>query len=402
MLKLVTTPATPEIRQAAWTHEIERSALQDLLAEATPPAILSLALGLPAAELFPAAAFAQAAQRLLSTDERALQYGPPSAALKRQIVSLMKRRGVACREAQVFLTTGAQQGLSLLTRLLLDPVGQVLTEELVYPGFQQALQPFRAVCLTVPTDLRTGMDVDAVESLLRTGQHPSLIYVVADGHNPLGVSMSRDSRLRLTELARRYGVPIIEDDPYGFLSYDGEPAPPLRAFDERWVFYVGSFSKIFAPALRVGWLVVPEELTPNLAILKESSDIDTATFTQRALAVYLETGALDAHLSMLRDAYRARRDAMICALEQHLPPAARWHVPAAGVFVWVELPGPVDTGELFKVAIRQEGVAFVPGCAFRVGESSCADASLRLNFSNSSPALIEDGVARIARALKRM
>src|SRR4029077_3495299 len=174
--------AGAEMRQAAWTQEIRRSALQDLLVEASRPDILSLALGLPAAELFPAAEFAHASLHVLATDSRALQYGPPCQALKLQIVSLMKQRGVNCCESQVFLTTGAQQGLSLLTRLLLDPGGSVLTEEFVYPGFTQALQPFQPVILTVPTDLDTGMDVNAVEVLLREGARPALIYTVTDGH----------------------------------------------------------------------------------------------------------------------------------------------------------------------------------------------------------------------------
>jgi 2-aminoadipate transaminase len=402
MTDLTLMAAGAEVRQAAWTQQIRRSALQELLTEASRPEILSLALGLPAAELFPSEDFAHASLHVLATDSRALQYGPPSQSLKRWIVSLMKQRGVTCRESQVFLTTGAQQGLSLLTRLLLDPGGTILTEELVYPGFQQAVQPFQPIKLTVPTDLETGMDVDAVDDLLSNGVRPALIYTVTDGHNPLGVSMSPAKRRRLTDLASYYGVPIIEDDPYGFLSYAGTPSPALRSYNDQSVFYVGSFSKIFAPAVRVGWLIVPEELIPNLAILKESSDIDSATFSQRALAAYMDTGLLDQHLPKLCRTYRARRDAMLLALDRYFPREARWHCPNSGVFIWVELPGQVDSTELCKFAMSRERVAFVPGRAFCMVDSSRANASMRLNFSHSSPEKIEEGIARLASALNAM
>jgi 2-aminoadipate transaminase len=385
----------PEL--AVWARGVRRSALQEMLTEILRPGVLSFALGLPAVELFPSAAYGEAVARVLEEDPRALQYGPPSRALKRHVVGLMERRGVECREEQVFITSGAQQGLSLVARLLLDEGSEVLTEELTYTGFLQAVEPFSPKLLTVPTDLETGIDTDAVERLLRGGARPRLIYTVPDGHNPLGVSVSREKRAHLVELARRYGVPIVEDDPYGLLSYDGPPAAPMRALDERWVFYVGSFSKILAPAVRAGWVVAPEELMPHLSIIKEASDIDTATLSQRAVARYLEDDPLDEHLTTLRREYGRRRDLLVGALRKHFPEDSRWSVPSNGVFVWAELAGGVDTQELLGRSVREEGIAFLPGGAFSADGMARATNCMRLNFSHTPPDRIEDGIARLGR-----
>lgn len=385
---------------ARWARASGTSALQTMLSVGTRPGTISFALGLPAPEFFPAAEYGRAAAAVLAEDPRALQYSPPCAPLQAHVAALMAQRGVACAPEQVFLTSGAQQGIGLLARLLLEPGGQVIAETLCYTGFQQAVEPFSPRLLTVPTDLDTGMDVDAVEALLAGGARPAFIYTVPDGHNPLAVSMSAEKRLRLVELARRYAVPILEDDPYGFLAYDGPPAHPLRALDREWVLYVGSFSKVLAPALRLGWIIAPPQLVPLLAIAKEASDINTATLAQRAASRYLDGGHLPGHLAMLRREYRLRRDTMLAALERHFPRGTRWRVPGAGVFVWVELPEGVDAGEVLRVAIEQEGVVFVPGHAFAADGSRTASHCMRLNFSHSTPGVIEEGVARLARALE--
>lgn len=388
-----------EIALAGWTRVIKRSALQDMLVASARPEILSFALGLPAPEFFPAADYSEAVAHVLASDARALQYGPPFRPLKQHVVRLMAERGVQCREEQVFLTSGAQQGVNLLARLLLEPGSKVIVEEMAYSGCQQVLHASQADILTVPTDFKTGIDVDAVESLLLSSERPAMIYVVPDGHNPLAVSMSREKRRRLVELASTYCVPVIEDDAYGFLYYDS-PVPPLRALDEEWILYVGTFSKIMAPALRTGWVVVPESLIPPLAIIKEATDIDTAPLNQRGISAYLDAGHLPAHLARLRVEYRRRRDAMISALRTHFPPGARWETPASGLFIWVELPEWVDTGELLAAALEQEQVAFIPGHAFYVNEAHPATNRMRLNFSNSSVERIEDGVRRLARVIK--
>lgn len=393
--------ASEEFALARWTRSIRRSALQDMLVASARPGVLSFALGLPAAELFPAAEYADAVAHVLATDPRALQYGPPFGPLKRHVVSLMALRGVECREEQIFLTAGAQQGVNLLARLLLEPGSKVIVEELAYTGCQQVLRASEAEMLTVPTDFKTGIDVDAVERLLEGGERPAFIYTVPEGHNPLAVSMSPEKRARLAGLARAYRVPVIEDDAYGLITYE-PPAPALRALEDRWVFYVGTFSKIMAPALRTGWVVVPESLIPHLAILKEASDIDTAPLSQRAISAYLDAGHLPAHLERLRAEYRRRRDAMLAALREHFPEGARWETPTGGLFIWVELPEGADTGELLAAALETEQVAFIPGHAFCVNDERPATNRLRLNFSNSSVERIEDGVRRLARVLRKV
>ncbi|HEX8335668.1 MAG TPA: PLP-dependent aminotransferase family protein [Pyrinomonadaceae bacterium] len=388
-----------EVPLASWAGRTKRSELQRMLSLASRPGILSLALGLPAAELFPTEDFARAAAAVLAGEPRALQYSPPLQALKAHVVRLMALRGVECCESQVFLTAGAQQGLNMLARLLLDPGGCVLTEELCYPGLQQVVEPYLPEVLTVPTCTETGIDVEAVGRLLAGGARPSFIYTVTEGHNPLAVSMSRGKRERLVELAREFRVPVVEDDPYGLLFYDGELEPPMRALDEDWVFYVGSFSKVLAPSLRAGWCVVPEPLTRQLSIIKEASDIDTATFSQRAVSAYLDAGHLPAHLERLRREYGLRRDAMLRAVAEHFPGEAAWHKPTSGVFTWVELPREVDTGELLRAAVEDEQVAFIPGSAFDVHARGRTH-GIRLNFSHHPAPVIEEGVARIGRVLK--
>ncbi len=385
---------------AHWARGLKHSALQEMLLAGSRPGILSLAMGLPAAELFPAAAFSEALTKVLASNPRALQYGPPFQPLKKHVVTLMAKRGVSCSEEQVFLTSGAQQGTNLLARLLLEQGSQVIVEEKLYPGFQQVLQPYEPEILPVPTDLDTGMDVDAVEGLLKDGARPALIYAIPDGHNPLSVSMSVEKRRRLVKLAKDYCVPILEDDPYGFLSYE-ENTEPLIAFENQWVFYVGTFSKILAPALRTGWLVVPEALVSLLATVKEATDINIAPLNQPAIAAYLDTGEFDEHLSMLKREYRLRRDAMIDSLELLMPEDTRFQKPACGLFVWVELPPGIDSGDLLARAIAEEQLVFVPGHGFSTADRPCPKNSLRLNFSSNSVDRITDGIERLARVLNR-
>jgi len=264
--------------------------LLEIMRLASRPGVLSFAIGLPATDLFPCEALAHAAARVLQTDASSLQYGLPYHPLKTQIVQMMAWRGVHCTEEQIFLTSGAQQGTDLLSRLLLPPGGQVLYEQAIYDGIRLATRAQKPEVLTVATDPATGMDVDAVEALLAGGARPAFLYAITDGHNPLRVSLSLEKRHRLAALARRYRIPILEDDAYGFLYYGETPAPPLRSLDEEWVFYLGSFSKTLAPALRAGWVVVPASIAAQFSPLKHGADLDTPTLGHRVISAYLESG----------------------------------------------------------------------------------------------------------------
>jgi 2-aminoadipate transaminase len=397
------TPAPPEpvldgLPLAAWTRNIRPSTIAAMMGHMARPGVISFALGLPAPELFPVDEYLAAADRLLRSDTGALQYRAQHGPLKEQIVELMARRGVRCRAEQVFLTTGAQQALALLARLFLEPGGEVICERLVYMGFQQVIEAYQPRVLPVVSDLETGLDVDRVESYLRGGARPAFIYCVTDGHNPLGVSVSLEKRIRLAELAREYRVPVIEDDAYGLLHY-GEPLPPLRAMEDRWVFYVGSFSKVMAPGFRCGWAVVPEELVPMLGCAKDGADIDTSTFAHRLVSEYLRAGSFGAHLERVRGAYQERRDAMLGAIARHFPAGTRWSVPRHGALVWAELPEGHDTAALLLPALETEGVAYVPGTAFSFDGRGGAR-GMRLNFSFPSVEQIEEGIARLGRVIR--
>ncbi|MFN8546811.1 MAG: PLP-dependent aminotransferase family protein [Candidatus Eisenbacteria bacterium] len=388
------------MKLARWTDSLSRSALEEMLVRTASPDVLSLALGLPAPELFPREGIEAALASRLTSDPRALQYGPPLTELRAFVSQLMARRGVRCRPEQIFLTAGAQQGMSLLTRLLIEPGATVAIESLCYSGFTQCLAPLSARAVVAPLDAAAGVDLDALEALF-AHERPALFYTQSDGHNPLGTSLSPAARERLVALARAHRVPILEDDAYGFLQYEDDPHPALRALDEEWVIYLGSFSKTLAPALRTGWLVVPEAWIAPLSSLKESSDINCAPLGQRAIESFVATGGFDPHLARLRAAYRERRDALLAAIERHFPADAHWSSPRAGFFVWVELDSSIDTTELLRVALEEEKVAFVPGGAFATAGSGAGAHALRLNLSLNPPALLEEGVARIARALER-
>ena len=387
------------------THEsasTARISLREIMDLASRPGVLSLAHGLPAAELFPRQALAEAAARVLA-EPAALQYGPPWRPLKSEIVRLMAARGVQCTEEQIFLTSGAQQGMDLVTRLLVEPGQTVMMEWAVYDGIQFAARSRNPRILTVAADPAAGIDVDEVESLLAAGVRPAYLYVIPDGHNPLGATLSREARQRLAGLARRHRVPILEDDAYGFLQYgdqSGEaPLPPLRAFEDEWVFYLGSFSKILAPSLRAGWLVVPARLTARLSLLKHAADLDTPSLSHHIVAAYLAAGHLPGHLAAVRAEYRRRRDAMFAALRAHFPPEARWQAPTAGMFVWVELPPGLDAAELLPHAVETERVAFSPGETFCAGDPGRGTRCLRLSFTNHPPERIEEGIGRLGRML---
>lgn len=390
----------PPVRLAGSMASVEQSALREILVAATSPGISSFALGMPGTDLFPSRDMAEAAADVLRRDVRALQYGVPCPELKTQVVELMRRRGVETREDQVFLTAGSQQAMDLLTRMLLEPGGTVVVEDTIYDGIQMVIRPLAPRLLTVPTRPESGIDLEALEARLSTGVRPAFLYVIPEGHNPMGVSLAHDRRVRLLEICRRYGLPVLEDDAYGLLRLDGEASPPLRALDGERVFYLGSFSKILAPALRVGWIVLPDEQPFPMSALKHGTDLDTATFAQRALAGYLASGRLPGHLSGLRREYRRRRDAMLGALERHMPDGVRWYPPAAGIFVWLELPPGSDTTELLRETIREERVAFCPGRAFAPRGGDHVDHCLRLSFSDATPERIEDGIARLARMVR--
>jgi len=376
------------------------SLLRHLLARASAPGVISFAVGVPDGELFPREDLAAATAAVLASPPGGLQYGVPLPALKERLVELMSLRGLSCRPEQIFLCSGAQQGLKLLGELLLGPGSHVMVEEVAYDGMRIAVSAENPRLLSVPTDPWEGIDLDALEERLAAGARPAFLYLIPEGHNPLGCSLGLAERRRLIELADRFDLLIVEDDACGLLHY--EPvAPTLYSMAPERVIYVGTLSKILAPALRVGWLVVPEALIAPLSMLKQAMDFDTSTFAQHLACAFLASGRMGDHLARLRDEYRLRRDLVLAALETNFGPNARWSRPRSGLYVWLELPGEIDSEPLLETALEVEKVAFCPGSIYVVDEVDRPRSTLRLSFGGVPADLVEEGVARIARAARR-
>ncbi len=374
--------------------------MRELMPLTTRPDIISFAGGLPAPDLFPVEDYQACLDHVLTTaGRRALQYGPIYPPLKEALAQLMQWRGVDVDPDDIFITNGAQQGLSVVGQLLLNPNSPVIVEQIAFTGIGQMIAERGAMPLTVGTDLDCGIDVDNVEYLLKlTGQVRAIIEV-PDFHNPLGVSIAADHRARLVELSHRFRTPIVEDDPYGLLRYEGENIAPLKTHDiDGGIIYLGSFSKILAPGLRLGWVVAPKAALGKLTVIKESQDLETSQLTQRAVTEFIQRGLLEAHLEKLKVAYTARLKTMLKALEREFPCEARWSKPQGGIFIWVTLPDPVNTWELLPRAVEREKIAFVPGAAF--GIQGGGQSSLRLNFSNATPEMIEEGMQRLGQIVR--
>ncbi|HET9754467.1 MAG TPA: PLP-dependent aminotransferase family protein, partial [Myxococcales bacterium] len=303
----------------------------------------------------------------------------------------MTRRGLAAGEEQVLITAGAQQGIDLVGKALIDPGDTVVVES---PSYLAALQSFstcEARFATVPSD-EEGMRTDALERVLRE-ERPRLVYVVPNFNNPSGTTLPLERRMQIARLAAEYQVTVLEDDPYGELRYRGVALPPIAGLvPGAPVIHLGSFSKTLAPGLRLGYAVADESLIRALTIAKQAADLHTATLAQRAVARLFEIFDYEAHLRGLRRLYGERLEAMLASLDRSMPAGSTWTRPEGGLFVWLRLPRGLDAQVVLADAMR-ERVAFVPGAPF-YPEEPCRE-TLRLNFSNQPPALIAEGMARL-------
>ncbi len=376
-------------------YNLQRSVMRDLLRFAVDPNVISLAGGLPASECLPLDGLKECLDTVLSRDgPRALQYSPQHMELRGWIADYMGSRGVSCTPEEIFITNGNQHGLAILSRLFLDPGEPAVIEEVTFTGIHQVTVGRDAEVRTLPTDLDSGVLVESFEEALKTSPAPRLAVLITDFHNPLGVSIAEEKRAELAGLAAKHGVPLVEDDPYAPLRFRGKAIPSIKAHDEAgMVFYLGSFSKMLAPALRLGWIVAPADLMPRITTLRESFDLESSTLFQRAVAEFVSRGMLEPHLERITAAHGERCATMLRALDEHLSDVARWSKPDGGVFVWVSLPERLDTTEMFHQAIERQ-VAYIPGGVFSVDGST--KNALRLNFSNVKPEAIEEGVARLA------
>jgi 2-aminoadipate transaminase len=381
------------------------SDIREILKVTAQPEVISLAGGLPAPELFPIDEYRRAFEWVLESDAaQALQDGPSEGyrPLRGFLAERLSSFGIGCGPEDVLITNGSQQALDLIGKILLDPGDSILLENPTYLGALQAFNQYQPRYAVARMD-EDGMCVDDVEALLsrqhQDGRKIKFIYAIPNFQNPTGRSMSLERRQRLVELASQFGVPIVEDDPYGELRYEGEALPSLKALDKNGcVIYLGTFSKILAPGLRLGWVVAAPEALEGLLHGKQPSDLHTGMVQQMATYEVIKDGYLVRHVDEIRDFYRERRDVMLRAMEEHFPSSAHFTRPTGGLFVWAELPRDVDTRELLLDAVA-ERVAFVPGQGFHPDNSGTN--TMRLNFSNVAPEQLREGVRRLGTAIAR-
>ncbi len=396
-------------RYAQRTHNVKSSIIRELLKWTQRPDMISFAGGLPAPELFPVEQFQHACQKVLSeAGQVALQYGPTEGyvPLREMIVQNMRRYGVVADVSNVLITSGSQQALDLIGKLLINPGDRVLVEAPTYLGALQAFNVYGADYISVPVD-DDGVRLDLLEDAFRSG--PKFMYILPNFQNPAGVTLSEERRQKLVALAEDYGIPIIEDDPYGQLRFEGEHRSALVVLDrhnshgdEHYlagnVIYLSTFSKLLAPGLRLAWIVAPQEVIAKLVQLKQGADLHTSTFTQMVTYEAARDGFIDRHVKRIREVYRQRRDVMLAALKEIFPPEVKWTHPQGGLFLWVTLPAGTNPEELLQTALRQN-VAFVPGDVFYAPDAE-AGCHMRLNFSNSQPEQIREGIRRLSVSVK--
>jgi 2-aminoadipate transaminase len=375
------------------------SSIREMLKATERPEIISFAGGLPAPELFPVDNILSATERVLhEIGASALQYSPTEgfAPLRESFAADSRRRGIDCSADDILITTGSQQALDLAGKIFLDKGDCVLTENPTYLAAIQAFQTFEVRFVAVPTD-EQGLIPEALPALIER-EKPRFLYTIPNFQNPTGVTLAAERRQALYSIAARYGLTVVEDDPYGALRYAGKSIPPIKSLDgEGIVIYLSTVSKTIAPGLRIGWVVAPEEIRRKLTIVKQAADLHTSSLDQRIVHRYLLDFDSDAHIERIRRSYGERYSIMDAALGETMPPGFRWTHPQGGMFLWVTCPEGVDTNELLRKAHLRK-VIFVPGQDFFPDASG--QRFMRLNFSNASPELIREGIRRLAEVCR--
>ncbi|MBE0447045.1 MAG: PLP-dependent aminotransferase family protein [Actinobacteria bacterium] len=388
---------------ATRVSQMRSSEIREMLAVATRPDVISFAGGLPDTRVFPVNQIVESTQRvMLREGHEALQYGSSEGheALRRHIVEMMAEIDVEVGVDDIIITDGAQQALELLGKIFIGRGDTIIVEAPSYVGALQAFTSYEPDVVSVPLDdmgLRTDLLAEKLEELIKKGRQPKFVYVVPNFHNPVGVTLVEERRRELIELSGKYGFVIIEDDPYGRIRFDGEEEPSLRSMDEN-VVYLGTFSKIFAPGMRLGWVAAPRAILEKLIFAKQAANLCSSSFSQRVTEEYLSAFDWRKNVEVLIDLYTERRDAMLSALEEFFPEEATWTHPNGGLFIWATLPDGLDSGEMLAEAIREAKVAYVPGRAFYVGVEK--NSSMRLNFSYCPPEVIYEGIKRLGAVTK--
>ena len=395
-----------KVHLAERTKKMKSSAIRELLKLTSEPDIISFAGGLPAPDLFPLRAVEEACRYVVQEDgSQALQYSSSEGLLplREFLAKSMHKYGVPANFGNVLLTHGSQQALDLIGKVFINPGDFVITGRPTYLGAIQAWKSYGANYHTVNLD-DDGMVVDEIEHayekvLSDSGRPPKFIYVLPNFHNPAGTTLPLERREQLAQVATKLNIPVVEDDPYGQLRYEGEDVLPVCTLIPERTIYLGTFSKTLAPGLRLGWIVCPEALMTQFVRAKQGADLHTTTFTQYVANDICQRGFLKPHVRKLREVYRVRRDTMIDALTELWPEGSSWTHPEGGLFLWARVPEPIDTKEFFKKAIKEK-VAYVPGVNFYPNEDGGFNA-MRLNFSYCTPDVIVEGIRRMGVALKK-
>jgi 2-aminoadipate transaminase len=381
------------------TKCMSSSIIREILKFTQMPDVISFAGGLPAPELFPIREFEEASRHVLNTDgERALQYSLTEGylPLREALAEKMQRYGVDAEPKNILLTNGSQQALDLIGRIFIDEGDTIITGNPTYLGALQAFKVYSPEIIGVPVDDQ-GMRIDELEKVLARTK-PKFIYVLPNFHNPMGVTLTLERRTALVKAAAKYGIPIIEDDPYGELRFEGEDITPIVVLHKENVIYLSTFSKTLAPGIRLGWVVGPEQIVRKIVQAKQATDLHTSTFIQMIANDIMQRGILKAHARVIKAAYGERRHIMTSSMEEHFPKGVTWTKPVGGLFLWVRTPEHVNTMDLLETAVENK-VAYVPGTVFYPDGSG--ENTMRLNFSNATPDKIREGIKRLGRVLEK-
>jgi 2-aminoadipate transaminase len=380
---------------------INPSIIREILKLTVQPDVISFAGGLPAPELFPIREFDEACHQILEEEGQvALQYSLSEGylPLRQFLAESMSQYITKIETDNVIIVNGSQQGLELIGKIFIDPGTKILCSRPTYLGALQAWTSYQAEYISVPLD-ENGMCVDEIPAILeQSGDRPRMVYVLPNFHNPAGTTLPLERRKRLVEIARKFDLIIVEDDPYRELRYEGEDISPVYNLAPERTIYLSTFSKTLAPGIRLAWTVAAKPAFDKILEAKQAADLHTGTFVQMVANVICQSGTLRKHVKRLVDVYRSRRNIMLESLEEHWPSEASWTSPKGGLFLWAHAPQSINTREFLDTAVAAK-VAYVPGFAFYPYEQG-GEHTMRLNFSNSTEEMINEGVFRLGRAMK--
>lgn len=390
------------IRFAKRMENIKGSAIRELLKLTEQPEIISFAGGLPAPELFPIEELKQVCLKVLDTDGKAaLQYSPTEGyiPLRKIVAERMQKAGISVDYDDIIMTSGSQQGLEFSAKIFVNEGDTIICESPSYLGALNAFKAYLPNFVEIEMD-DDGMKMDELEKALKENPNAKFIYTIPDFQNPTGITMSLDRRKRLIELAQEYNVPIVEDNPYGELRFEGEKLPPIMHFDKTGiVIYLGTFSKTFAPGLRLGWVAASPEILQKFVTVKQGADLQCNSMSQREIAYFVQMYDLNAHIKKIIEIYKKRRDLMISTMDKEFPENVKYTYPNGGLFTWVTLPKGLDAAEVLKEALNEK-VAFVPGGSFYPNPGN--ENHFRLNYSNMPEERIVEGITRLGKVLREL